>query len=84
MAQLNVEPKKNNNWWIWIVVIIAILLILWIFMRKDNQIDSGLSPRQDTTMMNEPIVPRSDTSSRMKDTSLRMGDSIRSMDSLRY
>ncbi len=39
MAQLDVEPKKNNDWWKWLLGILAAIIIIWViidFMDDDT------------------------------------------------
>lgn len=72
MAQLNVEPKKSN-WWVWVLVIIAIFLLWWIFMRKDNQMNTKLTPiRDSTTKLNDSTAPMNDTAGSIGDSTTRI------------
>jgi hypothetical protein len=73
MAQINVEPKRNKNWWIWVVVVAAILFIWWLFMR-DNQEMNRVTPMSDSTLMEDTVTPMPDTE-RGNDTAT-MSDTI--------
>ena len=44
MAQLDVEPKKNNSndWWKWLLGILAIILIIWLIMEFTGDDDEVL------------------------------------------
>lgn len=38
MADLDVQPKKNNSWWIWILLLLIALALLFFFLRgRDNK-----------------------------------------------
>lgn len=76
MAQLNVEPKRNNNLRIWVLVIIAIFLLWWLFIRKDKQMDSMrlTPPITDSAMMNDSTETGIDTAGSMGDSAARIGD----------
>lgn len=60
MAQINVEPKRNKNWWIWVIVVVAILFIWWLLMRE-SQDTNRLLPMSDSTLMEDRITPMPDT-----------------------
>lgn len=49
MAQLDVEKKKDNKWWIWVIVAIAAIVILWMVFDNSNDdvVDDG--PVMETT-----------------------------------
>jgi outer membrane protein OmpA-like peptidoglycan-associated protein len=47
MAQLNVEPKKNSNWWIWLIVALIALVLIFFLMRRGNDNKSAMNA--DTT-----------------------------------
>lgn len=40
MAQLDVEPKKNNDWWKWVVGILAAILIIWLIVEATGTDDT--------------------------------------------
>lgn len=40
MAQLDVEPKKNNDWWKWLVGILAAILIIWLIVEATGTDDA--------------------------------------------
>ena len=48
MAQLDVEPKKNNSndWWKWLLGILAAILIIWLILEFTGD--------EDETIENEP------------------------------
>lgn len=37
MAQLQVEPKKNSNWWIWLLVALAAIALLFFLFKGGNE-----------------------------------------------
>lgn len=39
MAQLDVEPKKNNDWWKWLVGILAAIIIIWVIVEATGTDD---------------------------------------------
>lgn len=39
MAQLDVEPKKNNDWWKWVVGILAAIIIIWVILEATGTDD---------------------------------------------
>jgi hypothetical protein len=42
MAQLDVEPKKKNDWWKWLLGILAVIIVIWViaeFMEDDADDD---------------------------------------------
>jgi len=57
MAQLDVEPKKNNDWWKWVVGILAAIVIIWIIVEAtgtDDTIDDV--DDMETTPGNQPTT----------------------------
>ena len=36
MADLDVQPKKNNSWWLWILLLLIALALLFFFLRGCN------------------------------------------------
>ncbi len=40
MAQLDVEPKKNNDWWKWVVGILAAIVIIWVIVEATGTDDA--------------------------------------------
>lgn len=36
MAQLDVEPKKNNDWWKWLLGILAAIIIIWVIVESTD------------------------------------------------
>jgi len=36
MADLNVQPKKQNQWWIWLLIIIIGAAVLYFFLHKND------------------------------------------------
>ena len=46
MAQLDVEPKKNNDMWKWIVGILALIVIVWVIVEAtgtDDAVDDDMN-----------------------------------------
>lgn len=48
MAQLNVEPKKNNSWWPWLLVALVALALLFFFTKGCNN-KGNITNGSDTT-----------------------------------
>lgn len=42
MAQLDVEPKKNNDWWKWLLGILAAVILIWVIVDStdDDTVDT--------------------------------------------
>lgn len=40
MAQLDVEPKKNNDMWKWIIGILAAIIIIWVIVEATGTDDA--------------------------------------------
>lgn len=36
MAELDVQPKKNNPWWLWLLLLLVALALLFFFLRGCN------------------------------------------------
>lgn len=56
MAELDVQPKKNNPWWLWLLLLLVALALLFFFLRgcnnkKTNQtgVDSTAANSADKT-----------------------------------
>jgi len=49
MAQLQVEPKKNNNWWVWLILALLALILLFALLRGCNNNKNNESKEMDTT-----------------------------------
>lgn len=73
MAQINVEPKRNKNWWIWVIVVVAVLFIWWLFMR-DSQDMNSLLPMSDSTLMKDTVTTMPDTT--IENDTVPMSDTI--------
>jgi len=59
MAQLDVEPKKNNDWWKWVVGILAAIVIIWIIVEATGTDDVDTIDDVDdmeTTTRNQPTT----------------------------
>lgn len=59
MAQLDVEPKKNNDWWKWVVGILAAIVIIWIIVEATGTDDVDTIDDVDdmeTTTGNQPTT----------------------------
>ncbi len=43
MAQLDVEPKKNNDWWKWVLGILAAIIVIWVIIEAmDDDVDDDV------------------------------------------
>ena len=51
MAELNVQPKKNNSWWIWVLLLLILLGLLFFFLKGCNN-KTGTGTNQDSTASN--------------------------------
>ena len=64
MAQLNVEPKKNNSWWPWLLVALVALALLFFFTKgfNNNKNDNNGSDTtaNDTTANASGVDPMTD------------------------
>lgn len=57
MAELDVEPKKNNDWWKWVLGILAAVIIIWVIVENtgddvddiDDVDDMEVTPPDNTT-----------------------------------
>ena len=49
MAQLDVEPKKNNDMWKWIVGILAAIVIIWVIVEATGPDDAMDDMEMETT-----------------------------------
>jgi hypothetical protein len=50
MAQLDVEPKKNNDWWKWVLGILAAIIVIWVIIEAmDDDVD-------DDVIEDEPVA----------------------------
>lgn len=62
MAKLNVESKKNNDWWKWLVGIIAAIIIIWLIIEftgnDDDVIDKSepISSIEFNTLSVNPVT----------------------------
>lgn len=41
MADLNVQPKKSNSWWLWLLLLLIALALLFFFLRGCNSKTTG-------------------------------------------
>jgi outer membrane protein OmpA-like peptidoglycan-associated protein len=52
MAQLEVQPRKNNLWWIWVLFTIIALAVLFYFIRSNGRDDANPNlTRGDSTVI---------------------------------
>ena len=49
MADLDVQPKRKNNWWLWLLLALILLLLLFFFSRSCNKDKSNSAAATDTT-----------------------------------
>ena len=47
MAQLDVEPKKNNDWWKWLLGILAAVAIIWLILEMTGDDDDVIENEPD-------------------------------------
>jgi uncharacterized protein YpmS len=52
MAQLDVEKKKNDDWWKWVVGILAAIVIIWVIVEATGTDDAVDDDMQRATMEN--------------------------------
>lgn len=52
MAELNVQPKKNNSWWIWILLLLILLALLFFFLKGCNNKTATTGTNTDSTASN--------------------------------
>lgn len=52
MAELNVQPKKNNSWWIWILLLLILLGLLFFFLKGCNNKTATTGTNTDSTASN--------------------------------
>lgn len=57
MAQLDVEPKKNNDWWKWLLGILAAIIIIWVIVEA-----TGTDDGADIDDMEQPVSESPTTS----------------------
>lgn len=69
MAQLDVEPKKNNDWWKWLLGILAAIAIIWIIVES-----TGNDDMDDADDMMETRVDTTTTASLNSETVAIFGD----------
>ena len=55
MAQLDVEPKKNNSndWWKWLLGILALIIIVWVIMEYTGDDDEVVEDEIETVAVVE-------------------------------
>ena len=49
MAQLDVEPKKNNSndWWKWLLGILAAIIIIWLILEYTGDENEAIENEPD-------------------------------------
>jgi len=48
MAELDVQPKKNNSWWLWLLLLLIALALLFFFLRGCNNKNANLDGADST------------------------------------
>lgn len=56
MAELNVEPKSKNPWWIWLIVAVIILALLFFLFGGNNENRDDTVPSSDTTGVTGMVI----------------------------
>ena len=59
MAQLDVQPKKTNPWWLWVLAGIILLVLIFYFMRDRDNTASTISDN-DTTAVSSVVTDGDD------------------------
>lgn len=54
MADLDVEKKKNNDWWKWLLGILALIVILWLIFDTGDDDEIEEIDDMETTAYVEP------------------------------
>ena len=44
MADLNVQKKRSNNFWLYVIIIAIIGIAIYFFLNKDNTMTSDKTP----------------------------------------
>jgi outer membrane protein OmpA-like peptidoglycan-associated protein len=52
MADLDVQPKKNNSWWLWLLLLLIALGLLFFFLRGCNNKNANQASNSDSTASN--------------------------------
>ena len=52
MADLDVQPKKNNSWWLWLLLLLIALGLLFFFLRGCNNNNANQASNADSTASN--------------------------------
>ncbi len=61
MADLDVQPKKSNPWWLWLLLAIIAMALLFFFLRNRKE-DNSDKNNASSTMMDSTTVSGSDSS----------------------
>lgn len=58
MADLDVQPKKNNSWWLWLLLLLIALALLFFFLRGCNNKMTSTTGSDSTAAngANHPVV----------------------------
>lgn len=54
MAELNVQPKKNNPWWLWILLLLIGLGLLFFYLKGCNNKSADVVDNVDSIASNRP------------------------------
>ncbi|RYE22171.1 MAG: hypothetical protein EOP45_08595 [Sphingobacteriaceae bacterium] len=52
MANLEVQPKKNNSWWMWVLLLLIALALLFFFLRGCSNKSVNQAGNADSTASN--------------------------------
>ena len=50
MAQLDVQPKKSNPWWLWLLAGLILLVLIFYFLRDRNDTASTVDDKDTTAL----------------------------------
>ena len=42
MAQLHVQKKRNQSWWIWLIVLLIAIAVIYYIMVRNNVVPDSL------------------------------------------
>ncbi|KAA9036513.1 hypothetical protein FW778_18000 [Ginsengibacter hankyongi] len=57
MAQLHVQPKRNNYWWLWLLIILIIVAgaVYWYLNYYRKEANSVYDKTASTTLFKMPV-----------------------------
>ncbi|HYK46130.1 MAG TPA: hypothetical protein VEV83_13215 [Parafilimonas sp.] len=51
MAQLHVQKKRGQLWWLWIIVLLIIIGVVYYFLVRNNMVPDPLGINRQTTSL---------------------------------